>query len=116
MSEQSLEQQQRDYDAWMKSMEEPANKPRVLATKKSAIEPALQKTKKKEFSSSGYVTFLQLLAVVSLLAGAVMLAESAPAGTKAVIVISAFFTGIGWLVAAHALRLLEEIHWKSKQD
>jgi hypothetical protein len=113
MEYESLEEKQAAFDAWKAGQ----GKPAVVPVKvKKEVPVAAAATKKGAFVETWHVLFLRLLAILTF-AGGVILLISMVVFEKMnfvymVAMVSCFFSGALWFSAAHALRLLEEMHWR----
>ena len=116
MSEKTLEQQQREFDEWKARQEGNGAAELKYNRSKAKWEPVKKKTGTSAvYEESFYVVFLKILGFLCFLAVVVVCVTEMPMQLKIWLCLSFLFSGVLWLAMAHALRLLEELHWERKK-
>lgn len=122
MSEKTIEQQQREFDAWRAAQKE-VKPARVVLAGVVPDEPAkdqwapvkVKKEVKQVYMESFYVLFLQVLGFFCLFGAVAVWFLDAAQQMKIVMFLSFLISGVLWSAGAHALRLLEQMHWERKK-
>lgn len=116
MEYESLEEKQQAFDAWKAGQEKPKSPATSVPVKVKKEAPVAAAATKKAYVDSVYILFLQILAVACYLGGVIFIITMVVFEKMSFVymlsMVSCFFSGLLWQCAAHALRLLEEIHWR----
>ena len=116
MSEKTLEQQQREFDAWRAEQEGEGAAALKYNRSKAKWEPVKKKAGRSEgYAEFFYVSFLKILGYFCFLGVVFVCVTDMPMQLKIWLFLSCLFSGVLWLAMAHALRLLEELHWERKK-